>query len=270
MRANLRLVESSLLFPQAETSAANQSADFMLRNPVVEMRIPKRQHNAIKSATSRPSLIMLSIVILVHVTGLAWLISTKQSQPDISQALTPITVSLVSAAEEKPAMAPLLSAKPLQVVKEKTMAKPNKPTPEPAVTKSFVTQTADESEAQPSLPEPAIVASTPKTIETSQQKVEHEPAIEPPRFGVAYLNNPAPDYPPLARRLGEQGRVLLRVLVSTNGEADHVQVESSSGSKKLDQAAMLAVKQWNFVPAKRSNLPISAYVLVPVNFSLEG
>lgn len=270
MRANLRLVENSLLLPQAKVSAKNQSADLMLRNPLLEMRILKRQHNAVKSATSRPSLIMLSIVILVHVTGLVWLISTKQSQQDISQALTPITVSLVNVAEEKPAMAPLLPAKALQAAREKQIAKPNIPTPEPAVTKPFVTQTANASEVQPSQPEPVMVASTPKTTEAQQPKVEHEPAIEPPRFGVAYLNNPAPDYPPLARRLGEQGRVLLRVLVSTNGEADHVQVESSSGSSKLDRAAILAVKQWNFVPAKRSNLPISAYVLVPVNFSLEG
>jgi len=270
MRANLRLVESSQLLPQAVSSVASHRAETILRNPVVGMLMPKRHHNPVKSGNQRPSLTMLSVVIFAHVTGLAWLINTKQSQPDINQALTPMTVSLVSAAEEKPAMAPLLPAKQLQVVKEKPMAKPNKPTPEPAVTKPFVTQTANESEAQPSLPEPAIVASTPKTIETPQQKVEHEPAIEPPRFGVAYLHNPAPDYPPLARRLGEQGRVLLRVLVSTNGEADHVQVESSSGSNKLDRAAILAVKQWNFVPAKRSNLPISAYVLVPVNFSLEG
>lgn len=270
MSTNLRLVASSQRLPQATPRAASHRAETMLPNQIVEILMPKRHHSPVKHDNSRPSLMMLSIVILAHVTGLAWLISTKQSQPDISQALTPITVSLVSAAEEKPAMAPLLPAKPLQVVKEKSMAKPNKPTPEPAVTKPFVTQTANESEAQPSLPEPAIVASTPKTIEAQQPKIEHELAIEPPRFGVAYLNNPAPDYPPLARRLGEQGRVLLRVLVSTNGEADHVQVESSSGSNKLDQAAILAVKQWNFVPAKRSNLPISAYVLVPVNFSLEG
>jgi protein TonB len=106
--------------------------------------------------------------------------------------------------------------------------------------------------------------------EVAQAKPEPEPVIEPPKFGVAYLNNPAPSYPPLSRRLGEEGRVLLRVLVSSKGDADTVDLEDSSGFSKLDEAAIKAVKKWRFVPAKRSNQPISAYVLVPVKFSLES
>jgi protein TonB len=73
-----------------------------------------------------------------------------------------------------------------------------------------------------------------------------------------------------ARRMGEQGKVLLKVLVSQDGKAETVKVDTSSGHHKLDQAAIEAVKKWSFVPAKRSNQPISAYVLVPVNFTLNG
>jgi protein TonB len=70
--------------------------------------------------------------------------------------------------------------------------------------------------------------------------------------------------------LSEQGIVLLRVLVSLSGQAESVQIENSSGSSRLDQAALKAVKLWSFIPAKRNNQPLSAYVLVPVRFSLTG
>jgi len=105
---------------------------------------------------------------------------------------------------------------------------------------------------------------------SAKDKSEAEPVIEPPRFGAAYLNNPAPAYPSLSRRSGEQGRVLLKVLVSEKGLAESVQLDSSSGYEKLDRAAIEAVKKWSFIPAKRSNQPVSAYVLVPVKFSLSS
>ncbi len=104
--------------------------------------------------------------------------------------------------------------------------------------------------------------------EAVKDKTEAEPVTEPPRFGAAYLNNPAPAYPPMSRRAGEQGRVLLKVLVSENGAAERVQLETGSGYEKLDQAAIEAVKKWSFIPARRNNQPVSAYVLVPVKFSL--
>jgi len=60
------------------------------------------------------------------------------------------------------------------------------------------------------------------------------------------------------------------VLVSLSGQTESVQIESSSGYSRLDQAAIKAVKMWSFIPAKRNNQPLSAYVLVPVKFSLAG
>jgi periplasmic protein TonB len=96
-----------------------------------------------------------------------------------------------------------------------------------------------------------------------------EEIIEPPKFGVSYLHNPAPDYPRLARRLGEEGRVLLKVLVSDDGSAASVNLEKSSGSERLDNAAMDTVKQWRFIPARKGGVALSAYVLVPIMYSLD-
>lgn len=93
--------------------------------------------------------------------------------------------------------------------------------------------------------------------------------VTPPDFVAAYLDNPAPEYPRLSRRLKESGGVLLRVLVSPQGQAGKVEVSKSSGYERLDQAAQEAVRSWRFVPARQGDQPISAWVIVPINFTLD-
>jgi protein TonB len=94
--------------------------------------------------------------------------------------------------------------------------------------------------------------------------------ISQPIFNADYLDNPAPAYPSLARRSGEQGRVMLRVLVNAAGRADEAQVRTSSGSARLDESARATVLRWKFVPAKRGDEPVAAWVLIPITFRLEG
>ena len=95
-------------------------------------------------------------------------------------------------------------------------------------------------------------------------------AITPPVFNADYLDNPAPAYPAPSRRMREQGRVILRVLVRPNGTPAQVQVRTSSGHARLDDAARDAVLRWKFVPAKRGAEPIEEWVLIPVSFRLES
>lgn len=92
--------------------------------------------------------------------------------------------------------------------------------------------------------------------------------IVPPSFVAAYLDNPPPSYPASAKRLGETGTVMLRVLVNPLGRPDSVEVERSSGYSRLDRAALDAVRKWKFVPAKQGDQAVAAWVLVPLNFEL--
>jgi len=94
-------------------------------------------------------------------------------------------------------------------------------------------------------------------------------SIIPPQFGAAYLNNPKPQYPPFARRMGIQGTVMLKVLVSKDGFSLKVQVAQSSGADVLDEAAAEAVKKWRFVPARRGDIPVDEWVQVPIAFHLD-
>jgi protein TonB len=95
-------------------------------------------------------------------------------------------------------------------------------------------------------------------------------SLQPPRFDAAYLHNPEPDYPSLSKRLGEEGRVLLRVLVNVEGRPDQVELRQSSGHARLDQAALDTVRRWRFSPARKGSDLIAAWVLVPLSFQLDA
>jgi protein TonB len=90
------------------------------------------------------------------------------------------------------------------------------------------------------------------------------------RYNAAYLNNPEPKYPPMSRRLGEEGKVLLRVRVTAEGLAAAVELEKSSNFERLDEAAKQAVARWRFVPARRGDEAIEASVIVPIVFRLDS
>lgn len=112
---------------------------------------------------------------------------------------------------------------------------------------------------EPAAPEPAAAAPPPPA-----------PAVVPPRFDADYLDNPAPAYPALSRRLGEQGRVLVRVYVLPDGSAGEVQLRESSGYERLDRVAVETVRRWRFVPARQGERAVAAWVLVPISFNLRS
>lgn len=95
-------------------------------------------------------------------------------------------------------------------------------------------------------------------------------AATPPVFNAGYLRNPPPTYPLVARRNGEQGTVVLRVRVTRDGMPASVDIEKTSRSSHLDDAALETVRTWRFVPARQNGQPVEAWVLVPVVFKLEG
>ncbi len=72
----------------------------------------------------------------------------------------------------------------------------------------------------------------------------------------------------LSRRLGEEGRVLLKVWVNAEGAPEHIEIQISSGFPRLDQAAQDAVSRWNFDPARRDEVAIASWVSIPVVFRL--
>ncbi len=102
------------------------------------------------------------------------------------------------------------------------------------------------------------------------EKPAEEPRSQviPPEYKVTHLNNPAPEYPALSRRLREQGDVVLRVYVTAEGTPGEIQLHTSSGFPRLDRATHEAVERWRFIPARRGEDPVGAWVLVTINWVL--
>ena len=92
--------------------------------------------------------------------------------------------------------------------------------------------------------------------------------VSPP----SVLNRVEPVYPQSARQAGITGKVVLKVQVLENGAPGSIVLLRSSGSDALDEAAMAAVQQWQFVPARNlaTGRVIACVTTIPVSFRLNG
>ena len=104
-----------------------------------------------------------------------------------------------------------------------------------------------------------------QSADASQQ----ESAVTEP-VAASYLKNQPPKYPISALKNKQQGTVLLEIKVSVEGEPRSVIIEKSSGFEMLDEAAIAAVKQWKFIPARRGSSVVEANVIVPIKFKLNS
>ena len=85
---------------------------------------------------------------------------------------------------------------------------------------------------------------------------------------IFHRNRP-PKYPPLARKRGWEGTVILEVDIRSDGMVKDIQVKQSSKHKILDKEALRAVRKWHFQPGSKAGKFVDMEVLVPVHFTLQ-
>jgi len=97
-----------------------------------------------------------------------------------------------------------------------------------------------------------------------------DPVAEPDvRAQPAYGATPRPDYPERARELGQEGTVILLVLVDKDGSVAEAEVDKSSGYSLLDGSALATVKRkWQFKPGTVNGNPVASRVRVPISFRI--
>lgn len=218
-----------------------------------------------------PQRLLVSFVlasILVHVVVFVWMPAWQRRMAE-----APVPVLDVV----------LVAAPPQIVVAEPAPVKPA--APQRRIEPVSKSKQADSKQAEtlphPVLPVPALIETAPAfaaaaseapraAVESRTPTPVAEVPATPPLFNAAYLRNPAPVYPAIARRSGDQGTVMLKVLVNPDGIPVRIELDQSSGSKPLDSAALDAVKGWRFVPARRGAQNIEGWVRVPVVFKLES
>ncbi len=218
------------------------------------------------SARMNRRLLIVAAVIGLHIAGL-WALQTGLLRRAV-ELVVPVQViaDLIELPQPKveptpPPPAPQPTPKPQPVVRQT-------PRPQPTPLPVAVADPAPSDHA-PIVPAPAPPAPAEPSPAPARPVEPAVPAVQLPSSTADYLNNPAPAYPPLSRRLGEQGRVVVRVLIGTDGTASQAEIRSSSGFERLDQAALQTVLKWRYVPGKRAGVPEAMWFNVPINFVLE-
>jgi len=236
------------------------------------MRQPYRIH---KSRTWR----VTGAMMLGH-AGVAWLVSSgvltsvvPASAPD-----NVIMASVVMDAPAPPAPKPEPARPPIQhqtkpEPKPQTVAKPisTQVQPAPVLSPTAPSNVAPiVSNAAPALT-PAAPATPTAPPAGNQRPASNATAIAVvlPSTSADYLNNPAPPYPRQSKRLGEEGTVVIRVLITPEGRAEKAEIRTSSGYARLDDTALTTVKAWRFVPGQRNGLPEAMWFNVPIRFVLD-
>jgi protein TonB len=97
-----------------------------------------------------------------------------------------------------------------------------------------------------------------------------EPVVLASELSVNCPERSPPDYPSQSMRMNEQGKVVLRVELGEDGRVATAEVKTNSGYRRLDEAALNAVKTWRCKPSVRNGVAFRAVALQPFNFVLEG
>lgn len=165
-------------------------------------------------------------------------------------------------------------------------SKPEAPKPQPApktvsVVKKSVTPSQPTVPVMNNIPSPQAItappaAPAPASAEAAAPVIAAPPAPAAPALpktiatGIEYLQAPQPEYPPVARRMGEEGKAVLRVLVNEKGRPERVEVQKTSGSPRLDEAARQAILRAVFKPFMEDGKAVAAYAIVPIRFQLDN
>ena len=202
----------------------------------------------------------LAMVLAAHALLFYFIYSgmlTRMVDAAIPQA---VLVTFVAPPPPSKAATPPAAPKTVAVVQAKPPELPSVPVPQiqltPPPNTVSVTQAPPAAEKAPvaavAVAAPAPVSSTPKTITS----------------GIEYILPPQTVYPQMSKRMGEQGKVVLRILVGENGKPDQVQVQTSSGFSRLDEAGRQAGLRVLFKPHLEDGRAVPVYVILPLNFQL--
>ncbi len=250
-----------------------------------ETPILSLHHNieALPSVQRQEAMIAALLALALHLAGLILNPVGLQQDPVMPPAM--IQVSWIAGPQSKSKNTPVASPK-----RQQPAAKP-KPKPKSvkrvktrpktllSTTAKSATITTAPSEnttmtAKSAATQPAEAPASKTRANASQTAAAPAPnsqqTLTMPNLNADYLDNPAPRYPEEARERGDQGKVLVRALINADGTVAELGLKKSSGHPSLDQSALKTVKNWRFVPAQRGNLAVSAWVVVPILFSLEG
>lgn len=221
---------------------------------------------------------MIALAVVGLHVGLIWAL---QSGLLLRTAQLIVPVEVLAQLIELPQPEPTPPAPPAPPVPPAQPVKPapvqKKSVPKPVVRPQAQPLAIADPTPSPDAPTGSLVptpVATPATVAVAEAPAAaaappSPPAVQLPSSNADYLQNPKPSYPALSKRLGEQGKVVIRVLIGADGTPRKAELRQSSGFERLDQAALNTVLKWRYVPGKRGGVAEDMWFNVPINFVLE-
>lgn len=217
-----------------------------------------RQPSSLADPQNPPSQRWLGVAVVLVAHGLAvWALMAHRLLPTPDEAVTLMVNFIAPPAPQQ--VAPKPAPKPPEP----------KPLPKPPVRQLVAEgppRTPDEPVVPPAPPTPTPAVEAPAPA----MPLPVGPVALGGELSVVCPERRAPAYPPLSRRLGETGKVVLRVTLDESGKVAQASIDRSSGFARLDEAALSAVRGWRCTPAQRNGRPVQATAVQPFNFVLEG
>lgn len=254
------VAENDTLLAIADGRVTTPSARMWARGLVVSAMFNVALLAGIASMPIKPIAPAVNMAPDMVVTWMS--VSPPPAKAVVAESTPKVTKQVTKMAQKRPVMTKPAKAKPV--------ATQSVPVNVPSVYAMAAAQTAKV--AMPSVSAVAAaapVAPTPVQPQSSaltQMAATQDNVVQDAR----YLKKSPPPYPKRAYDLGQQGQVVLHALVDASGKPKNLKLVDSSGYKLLDQAALVAVKAWEFEPVRQNGSAISAWVRVPVEFIIRS
>ena len=213
---------------------------------------------------------LLALVVFFHV-GIGWALTQVEPSKLVVGDTAPLEVRIVPAEQQPPPQLetpPPEDTPPPEPQLESMIQPPMPDLPPPVFPVDTPPPPPPKSKPPPPKPRPAQnvpLDSAPQAAPPAQAAAPQTVSVSQ----VAYIDRPAPVYPVRSRRAGEQGTVMVRVLIDIAGRPTQVSVDKSSGFPALDESAVSAVRAARFRPYAEGGLPRAVWVVAPINFRLQ-
>ena len=109
-----------------------------------------------------------------------------------------------------------------------------------------------------------------KSLKTTDQNKSNSAIGALYKKADSLLENQPPDYPYLARKLGQQGKVSLNIQIMPNGKTGEIEIAKSSGHSLIDNAAKNAAESWKFFEKKELAFDKAISIAIDFEFIIKN
>lgn len=213
---------------------------------------------------------IIAVVVLVHALALWGLHKASLGNP--LQVIVParMLAEFVTPAPPAASEAPAPTPQPPPAPAPTPRSQPAAPTLAVAdAPLKVLTPIGPSPRSAPPAPEASRIVLPQPRPETEQATAQMPEIVVRPSSQPSDSLNPAPPYPATSRHLREAGRVVVRVLITADGQPIDVVLQRSSGFERLDQISLETVRTWRFDPAAYRSNSETRWVHIPINFVQE-